>query len=195
MSEIDEIKEILENKEEVTKPSTKKKKKEYVDSVKVDIERMYPDVKMPEYSTDGSACVDLRAYRLISLKNSAGSEIMGETKDFEQIAMARGYVAKFGTGIKISAEGWGFNVLSRSGLASNETIIVVNEPGKVDTDYRGEVIVTLCKLYGKPFVISKNDRIAQMEPCRQIKMEFNEINKLSKSSGREEGGIGHTGLK
>ena len=192
--DLDKIKELIGRSG--GNPSDGHRPAGYAMKVKVDIERLYPDVEIPRYQTEGSACVDLRAYRLVSLKNSTGTVIATEKDKFKHITMARGYVAKFGTGIKVKPEdGWAMNVISRSGLACNESLIVVNEPGKADTDYRGEIFVTLCKLYGKPFVINKGDRIAQMEPVPQVKIEFNEVEKLPVDSSRGESGYGHTGLK
>ena len=83
-------------------------------------------------------------------------------------------------------------VRPRSGLALNHGIGILNSPGTIDSDYRGEVVVILFNLYKKPFVIKKNDRIAQIVFSKLAKVELRKAKKLSPTK-RGKGGFGHTG--
>jgi dUTP pyrophosphatase len=83
-------------------------------------------------------------------------------------------------------------VRPRSGLALNYGIGILNSPGTIDSDYRGEVVVILFNLNKKPFVIKKNDRIAQIVFSKLAKVELRKAKKLSPTK-RGKGGFGHTG--
>ena len=98
------------------------------------------------------------------------------------------------TGISIAIpEGYEAQVRPRSGLAINSGISVLNAPGTVDADYRGEVGVILVNHDTKPFVVKRGDRIAQMVIKEVIKAELEEVPELPESR-RNEGGFGHTGV-
>lgn len=98
------------------------------------------------------------------------------------------------TGLKISLPvGFEAQIRPRSGLALKHGITVLNSPGTVDADYRGEIGVILVNLSNKPFNINPGERIAQMVIARHEKAQFIEVDSLSESE-RGEGGFGHTGI-
>lgn len=128
---------------------------------------------LPEYATKGAACFDLKA--------SAPA------------CISRGETVLVKTDLRVELpEGYCLEVLSRSGLALKEGVFVVNAPGIVDEDYRGEIGVILGKLSGDTTVIKVGDRIAQ---ARIVKVEkFNhEIAEQLSETERGTGGFGSTG--
>jgi len=98
------------------------------------------------------------------------------------------------TGITIALpEGYEAQVRPRSGLAIKKGISVLNAPGTVDADYRGEVCVILVNHDSAPFEVRRGDRIAQMVIKEFVRAELEEVSELP-SSKRNEGGFGHTGV-
>ena len=97
------------------------------------------------------------------------------------------------TGIRIALpEGMEAQVRPRSGLAAKHGVTVLNAPGTIDADYRGEIKVILVNLSGEPFVINPGERIAQMVVSRYEKIEWEEVETLD-GTERGEGGFGSTG--
>jgi len=88
--------------------------------------------------------------------------------------------------------GWELQVRSRSGLALRDGVFVLNSPGTIDSDYRGEVCVILANLSDKTFMVKKGDRIAQLVLAKIEKARFSLAGKLSETN-RGAGGFGHTG--
>ena len=131
---------------------------------------------LPAYETKASAGMDLRAYLPdgpLSLQ-----------------PMQRGLVP---TGLYMEIpEGYEGQVRPRSGLALKSGITVLNSPGTIDADYRGQVCVILINLSDKPFVINSGDRIAQMIIAKCEQAEPVEVASLSETE-RGAGGFGHTG--
>ncbi len=133
-------------------------------------------VMLPEYQSSGSAGLDVRAH--IS----------------EDILLKSHGIILIPTGLYLEIpEGYEVQVRSRSGLAYKNGIIVLNSPGTIDSDYRGEVKVILMNLSDKDFVIHNNDRIAQLVLCRVEKAEFR-LKPFLDSSERGEKGFGSTGV-
>jgi len=98
------------------------------------------------------------------------------------------------TGISVAIpEGFEGQIRSRSGLAIRHGIGVVNGPGTIDSDYRGEVSVLLINFGEVPFTVRHGDRIAQMVISRVFRALFEEVEELP-STPRQEGGFGHTGI-
>lgn len=129
----------------------------------------------PSYATEGSAGMDLRA-------NIDAPVLIAP--------MGRAII---GTGIKIELpDGYEAQVRPRSGLAAKQGITVLNSPGTIDSDYRGEVGVILVNLSDKVFTVNDGDRIAQMVVSKYEKVSFEDAT-LSDSE-RGEGGFGHTGI-
>ena len=143
--------------------------------VKVLIKKLDKKVKLPEYKTTGSSGLDLTAF-------------------IEQkIVIKPGENALVPTGISIAIpEDTEVQIRPRSGLAAKNNISVLNTPGTIDSDYRGEIKVILFN-HGKiDFLINNKDRIAQMILTPVIKMELQEADKLPETV-RGEGGFGSTG--
>lgn len=133
---------------------------------------------LPQYETPLSAGLDLKAYLPdgpITLK-----------------PMQRGMVK---TGLYIELpEGHEAQVRPRSGLALKKGITVLNSPGTIDADYRGEICVILINLSDQDFIINDGERIAQMVIARHERAEWEETVELSETE-RGAGGFGHTGVK
>lgn len=125
--------------------------------------------------------------------HSAGMDIRANLE--EPVTMQPLERAIIPTGLFIEIpEGYEAQVRPRSGLAAKSGITVLNSPGTIDADYRGEVKVILVNLSAQPFVINHGDRIAQMIIARHEKAEWLQTDNLNESE-RGKGGFGHTGLK
>ncbi|MBO7283788.1 MAG: dUTP diphosphatase [Bacteroidales bacterium] len=134
-------------------------------------------LELPAYSTPLSAGMDLRA-------------------DIDEpITLGSLEKAMVPTGLHIELpDGYEAQVRPRSGLAAKHGITVLNSPGTIDADYRGEIKVILVNLSKEPFVINRGERIAQMVIARYEKIEWEQVCELSDSE-RGEGGFGSTGKK
>jgi len=131
---------------------------------------------LPFYSTEHSAGMDLRAFL---------------TEPIILQPMARALIP---TGLFIEVpEGYEAQVRSRSGLAIKNGITVLNSPGTIDADYRGEVKVILINLSNEPFTIQNGDRIAQMVVAKYEKVVWNSVERLSETE-RGAGGFGSSGI-
>ena len=132
---------------------------------------------LPEYATSLSAGLDLRA---------------DIEKPVTLLPMERKLV---GTGLYMALPpGFEAQVRPRSGLALKHGITVLNTPGTIDADYRGEIKVLLVNLSNEPFVINEGERIAQMVVARHEHAEFTLVSELDETE-RGAGGYGHTGVK
>ena len=130
-----------------------------------------------EYATEKSAGVDLRA------------------DNDEPIVIKPFATALIPTGIKIALpDGYELQIRSRSGLALKHRIVVLNQPGTVDADYRGEIGVILLNLGDEDFVVNKGERIAQAVMAPYTRMMSVYVSELD-STERGAGGFGHTGVK
>jgi dUTP pyrophosphatase len=143
--------------------------------VKVLIKKLSSDVKLPSYKTSGASGMDLMAY--------IKSPITIKPKTSELIS----------TGLSVAfSEEYEIQIRPRSGLAAKNNISVLNTPGTIDSDYRGELKVIIYNHGSQDFIVNNNDRIAQMILTPVIKMELQETNELPESV-RGEGGFGSTG--
>ena len=98
------------------------------------------------------------------------------------------------TGLKLAIpDGWEIQVRPRSGLAIAHGITLLNTPGTIDSDYRGEVKIIIINLGKEPFTIKRGDRIAQLVPQRVDNIVFKQVSELPETD-RGEGGFGHTGI-
>ncbi|MEZ7883912.1 Deoxyuridine 5'-triphosphate nucleotidohydrolase [bioreactor metagenome] len=142
--------------------------------VKIVNKSAYP---LPEYATEHSAGMDLRA----DIKESITLEPLKR--------------AMVPTGIYIELpEGFEAQIRPRSGLAAKHGISLVNTPGTIDADYRGEIKVIMVNLSDTPFVLNPGERIAQMVIARYERIKWNLVDELTESE-RGEGGFGSTGKK
>ena len=145
--------------------------------------------KLPEYSSATASGIDLRAYVEIKKSdNLVHYSLTIEPKKTKTI----------NTGIYIEIpEGYEGQIRPRSGLAAKHGITVLNTPGTIDSDYRGEVLIILHNTSDKPFVVNNEDRIAQLVITPVTKVNIKEVSSydcLSKTK-RGKGGIGSTGVK
>lgn len=133
--------------------------------------------ELPQYSTPDSAGMDLRA----SLS--------------EPVTLAPMQRALIPTGIYIALpKGYECQIRPRSGLALKHGVTVLNSPGTIDADYRGEIGVILINLSDTPFVIENGERICQMVVSNYTKVEWEAVTELQDTE-RGAGGFGHTGVK
>ena len=143
--------------------------------VKILVKKLYKNIKLPSYKTYGSSGMDLIAY----LKKNL---IINPNK-----------IAIVPTGIAVAIpRNYEIQIRPRSGLAAKKSISVLNTPGTIDSDYRGEIKVILINLSKKSFKVKSGDRIAQMVLCPVVKGELKEVNKLPKTI-RGKKGFGSTG--
>jgi len=143
--------------------------------VKVLIKKLNPSVQLPIYETNGASGMDLMAYIEKPINLEPGKSCLVPT------------------GLSFAfPEKYEIQIRPRSGLAAKNNISVLNTPGTIDSDYRGEVKIILFNHGSEKFIINNNDRVAQMVLTPIIKMELEEINELPKSI-RGEGGFGSTG--
>ena len=141
------------------------------------IKRLSKNIELPKYETNGSSGMDL----------SANIEM--------QIKIEPGKTSIIPTGISVSIpKNFEIQIRSRSGLAAKSQISVLNSPGTIDADYRGELKVILINLSNKTFVVEQGTRIAQMVLCPIVKAKFKEVDSLDNTE-RGADGFGSTGLK
>jgi dUTP pyrophosphatase len=142
--------------------------------MKLQVKRLTATARLPVRSTEHASCFDLCA-------------------DAEGVILPGGR-ALIGTGIAVAVPpGFEVQVRSRSGLAIKQGVAVLNSPGTVDADYRGEVGVILINLGKEAFAFKRGDRIAQMAVCRIETWPATEMSELDGTT-RGAGGFGHTGV-
>jgi dUTP pyrophosphatase len=149
-----------------------------MEEVKIRIKhlRKDPSIPLPQYMTQGSSGMDLFAFLE------------------KEVTLEPGERKLIPTGISVAIpEGFEGQIRPRSGLAIQHGIGVVNGPGTIDADYRGEICVLLINFDKSPFAIRHGDRIAQMVISRVFRAIFEEVDELP-PTGRQEGGFGHTGI-
>ena len=142
---------------------------------KVLIKKLDPAVKLPEYKTDGASGMDLIAFleESINVKPKTSSLVP--------------------TGLSVAfSENYEIQIRPRSGLAAKNNISILNTPGTIDSDYRGEIKVIIYNHGNNDFTINNGDRIAQMILAPVIKMKLEETDKLPETI-RGKGGFGSTG--
>ncbi|MAV05767.1 MAG: dUTP diphosphatase [Candidatus Pelagibacter sp.] len=143
---------------------------------KILIKRFSNKVLTPKYETKGSSGMDIAAFIENKIIINPGSKEI------------------IPTGFSLSIpEGYEVQIRPRSGLAAKQGISVLNTPGTIDADYRGEIKVILINLSKNKFIVENGLRIAQMVVCPVIQAEFQEVQELSKTT-RGSGGFGSTGV-
>ena len=143
--------------------------------VKVLIKKLNQSVQLPSYKTRGASGMDLMAFIEKPINLEPGKSCFVPT----------------GLSVAFSDE-YEIQIRPRSGLAAKNNISVLNTPGTIDSDYRGELKIILFNHGSKKFIINNNDRVAQMVLTPIIKMELEETNELPESI-RGKGGFGSTG--
>ena len=135
----------------------------------------YNDIELPHYTTEGSAGADIRA------------------AVEEEVIIKKGEVKLISTNLMVEIpEGYEIQVRPRSGLAAKHGIGVLNSPGTIDSDFRGEVKVILINFGDEDFIVKRGERIAQLVLSKYYRMDVHETDDLN-DSDRGEGGFGHTG--
>ena len=142
---------------------------------KVLIKKLDPLVKLPSYKSEGASGMDLMAF----------------VKDQINIKPKTSSLIPTGLSIAFPKE-YEIQIRPRSGLAAKNNISVLNTPGTIDSDFRGELKVIIYNHGNKDFIINNGDRIAQMILAPVIKMELEETDNLPETL-RGEGGFGSTG--
>ena len=143
--------------------------------VKILVKKFDKNIKLPAYKTSGSSGMDLVAY----IKN--------------KIIINPGKTAMIPTGIAVAIpRHYEIQIRPRSGLAAKKGISILNTPGTVDSDYRGEIKIILINLSKKSFMVKSGDRVAQMILCPVVKGKLQEVKNLPKTL-RGKRGFGSTG--
>ena len=142
---------------------------------KILIKRTSKNVYLPKYETSGSSGMDISAF----IENNI------EIKPGEKSIISTGFHLSIPKGFEVQ-------IRPRSGLAAKKSISVLNTPGTIDADYRGEIKVILINLGKEKFIVENGMRIAQMVVCPIVQAEFEEVNELS-ITDRGSGGFGSTG--
>ena len=144
---------------------------------KILIKRLSKEVPLPKYETNGSSGMYLSANVNTNIDIDPGE------------------TAIIPTGLALSIpKGFEVQIRPRSGLAANQKISVLNTPGTIDADYRGEIKVILINLGQESFKVEKGLRIAQMVVCPIVQAQLKEVDDLSETE-RGKGGFGSTGTK
>ena len=143
--------------------------------VRVLVKKLNSLAKLPSYKTDGASGMDLMACIEKPMSLEPGKSCL------------------IPTGLSVAfSEKYEIQIRPRSGLAAKNSISVLNTPGTIDSDYRGELKIILFNHSNENFIINNNDRVAQMVLTPIVKMELEEINELP-NSNRGDGGFGSTG--
>ena len=143
--------------------------------VRVLIKKLDPSVKIPSYKTSGASGMDLMAF----------------IKHPIVVAPKTSFLVPTGLSMAFS-EDYEIQIRPRSGLAAKNNISILNTPGTIDSDYRGEIKIIIYNHGDHSFTINNGDRIAQMILAPVVKMNFEEIDDLPKTL-RGKGGFGSTG--
>ena len=142
---------------------------------KVLIKKLNPSVELPAYKTTGASGMDLMAFIDTPVR----------------VAPNTSYLVPTGLSVAFS-EDYEVQIRPRSGLAAKNCITVLNTPGTIDSDYRGEIKIILFNHGKKDFIINNKDRVAQMVLTPVVKMELEETDNLPDTL-RGDGGFGSTG--
>ena len=144
---------------------------------KIQIKKLSNSVLLPKYETLGSSGMDIAAH-------------IGEN-----VIINPGEKALVSTGLSVAIpRGYEIQIRPRSGLAAKKNITVLNTPGTIDSDYRGEIKVILINFGKEKFIVEKGERIAQMVVCPVVQADLEETEELADTE-RGSDGFGSTGTK
>ena len=144
-----------------------------LDNVELQVMKLDVDVTLPYYATEGAAAMDIEAAETVL------------------ISEGRWHGVKTGLAMAIP-EGYEVQVRPRSGLALKHGISIMNTPGTIDSDYRGEIVVLIVNHSRLPYTVHKGDRIAQLVLSPVTKANIKHVHKLDETA-RGRGGFGSTG--
>jgi len=137
---------------------------------------LFDDLELPHYATEGSAGMDIRAAVL------------------DEIILMPGKVYLIPTNLSVEIPaGYEIQVRPRSGLAAKHSIGILNSPGTIDSDYRGEIKIIMMNFGEENFIIKRGERVAQLVISKIYQANISEAKEL-KNSKRGKGGFGHTGV-
>ena len=149
-----------------------------MESVEIKIARVgsyNSDLPLPRYMTE----------------HASGADLFAAVE--QSIAINPGERTLVPTGLAVSVPpGYEAQIRPRSGLALKHGVTLLNSPGTIDADYRGEIRLIVINHGGEPFTVARGDRLAQMVICRTFRAEFKEVVVLDETT-RNAGGFGHTG--
>ena len=145
--------------------------------IKIQIKKLSSSVSTPKYATLGSSGMDIAAHIENNIIINPGEKVLVSTGF--SMAVPKGYEVQ---------------IRPRSGLAAKKNITVLNSPGTIDADYRGEIKVILINLGKEKFVVENRERIAQMVVCPIVQASLSEVKELSDTE-RGSDGFGSTGNK
>lgn len=165
----------------------------------VKVKKLIEEVKVPDYATEGSAGFDLRAMRVMMLFKSSNKKVdLGEkmvrTIQSGVITLRPGERVLFGTGLSFAIPvGKEMQIRDKSGISLKKGLKVLNAPGTIDSDFRGEVGVIIYNTTTTLVTVTLGEKIAQGVICSYDKVTFNEVDDLDETD-RGDGGYGSTGL-
>jgi len=137
---------------------------------------LFDDLELPHYATEGSAGMDIRAAVL------------------DEIILMPGKVYLIPTNLSVEIPaGYEIQVRPRSGLAAKHSIGILNSPGTIDSDYRGEIKIIMMNFGEENFIIKRGERVAQLVISKIYQANISEVKELNNSK-RGKGGFGHTGV-
>jgi len=137
---------------------------------------LFDDLELPHYATEGSAGMDIRAAVL------------------DEIILMHGKVYLIPTNLSVEIPaGYEIQVRPRSGLAAKHSIGILNSPGTIDSDYRGEIKIIMMNFGEANFIIKRGERVAQLVISTIYQANISEVKELNNSK-RGKGGFGHTGV-
>jgi len=137
---------------------------------------LFDDLELPHYATEGSAGMDIRAAVL------------------DEIILMHGKVYLIPTNLSVEIPaGYEIQVRPRSGLAAKHSIGILNSPGTIDSDYRGEIKIIMMNFGEENFIIKRGERVAQLVISKIYQANISEVKELNNSK-RGKGGFGHTGV-
>ena len=140
------------------------------------LSNLFDDLELPHYATEGSAGMDIRAAVL------------------DEIILMPGKVYLIPTNLSVEIPaGYEIQVRPRSGLAAKHSIGILNSPGTIDSDYRGEIKIIMMNFGEENFIIKRGERAAQLVISKIYQANISEVKELNNSK-RGKGGFGHTGV-
>jgi dUTP pyrophosphatase len=168
----------------------------------IDFKPLFEDVKVPQYGSTGASGFDLVVHNFKTRYRAANNDpdifpLNSWNKDsvhyIHELTLLPGARALIGCGFSIAVpENYEVQIRSRSGKALKEGIIVLNSPGTIDNDYRGEIGAIILNTSNDTVIIKKGDRIAQGVVCPIYRASFYNVHQLS-TTDRGSGGFGSTG--
>ena len=147
-----------------------------------------PTIRFRRLRPDADADIPLPRYMT---SQASGMDVFASVA--ENVVLEPGKIDLIPTGFAMALpQGFEAQVRPRSGLAVKHGISIINSPGTIDSDYRGEVMIAVINLSPKPYTIQRGDRIAQLVINKIFQAEIREVNQLEETD-RNKGGFGHTG--